>query len=56
MTTMDLARNHSELLKWISERNAHIPQADLEFLIGISPVDVQPVLTSNERQSCEAVI
>lgn len=56
MTTMDLARNHSALLKWISERNTHIPRADLEFLLGISPADGQPALTPNEPQTCEAFV
>jgi len=36
MTTLDITSDRFELLKWISERNAHIPMSDLEFLMGIS--------------------
>jgi len=37
MTILDTTIDRFALLKWISERNAHIPMSDLEFLIGISP-------------------
>jgi len=26
-----------ELLKWVSERNSHIPMSELKFLVGIPP-------------------
>ena len=26
-----------EFMKWVSERNAHIPMSEMEFLIGIPP-------------------
>ena len=29
--------DRKDMLKWISERNAHIPMSELEFLIGIPP-------------------
>ena len=28
-----------ELLKWVSERNSHIPLSELKFLVGIPPFD-----------------
>ncbi|MDQ6993643.1 MAG: hypothetical protein Q9M31_09210 [Mariprofundus sp.] len=37
MKTADISIDRVELLKWISERNMHIPMCDLAFLIGISP-------------------
>ncbi|MDX8405415.1 MAG: hypothetical protein R8K50_04615 [Mariprofundus sp.] len=37
MNVLDTMVERIELLKWISERNAHVPMADLEFLIGITP-------------------
>ena len=29
------ARNNLEMLQWMSERNAHVPVADLAFLLDI---------------------
>ena len=28
-----------EMLKWVSERNSHIPISELKFLVGIPPFD-----------------
>jgi len=28
-----------EFLKWVSERNADIPVSDIEFLMGMSPLE-----------------
>jgi len=36
--SMDIDGDRKDMLKWISERNAHIPMSDLEFLIGIPPL------------------
>jgi len=35
---LDIDGDRKDMLKWISERNAHIPMSDLEFLIGIPPL------------------
>lgn len=29
--------DHMEMLKWISERNRHMPATDLAFMLGVSP-------------------
>ncbi|WP_167632038.1 hypothetical protein [Mariprofundus ferrooxydans] len=41
MTTLETKTERFELMKWISERNAHIPMSDLAFLMGISAFEDQ---------------
>jgi len=33
----DINGDRRDMLRWVSERNAHIPVSELEFLIGIPP-------------------
>jgi len=35
--TLNPASARLEFMKWVSERNAHIPMSEVEFLIGIPP-------------------
>lgn len=34
---LNIDGDRMEMLKWISERNSHIPMSDLKFMIGIPP-------------------
>ncbi|ATX80934.1 hypothetical protein Ga0123462_0055 [Mariprofundus ferrinatatus] len=36
--TLDPSSARYEFMKWVSERNAHIPVTELEFLICFSPL------------------
>ena len=38
--THDLDSDRNDMIKWISERNSHIPMSEMEFLIGIPPFDL----------------
>jgi len=56
MTTLEINTERFELMKWISERNAHIPMSDLAFLMGISAFEDQRVAepsisSAQERES-----
>jgi len=39
-----------EFMKWVSERNAHIPMSELEFLIGIPPFGCED---DDEWEDCD---
>jgi len=46
---LDLEGDRKDMLKWISARNAHIPMAELEFLIGIPPFSSDDDEWSNDN-------
>jgi len=52
MTTRDSITDRLELLKWISERNTHIPISDLEFLMGIAPFGGDTDATAMTHAPC----
>ena len=36
---LNSASNLHEFLKWVSERNLHVPRTELEFMLGISAIE-----------------
>ena len=36
----DLDADRNDMLKWISNRNIHIPMSEADFLLGIPPLDL----------------
>jgi hypothetical protein len=39
LLSLSIDGDRLEMLKWISERNSHIPISELKFLVGIPPFD-----------------
>ncbi len=37
LLNLNMDADRMEMLKWISERNTHIPMSELRFLVGIPP-------------------
>ncbi len=39
LVSLDIDADRMDMLKWISERNRHIPISELCFMVGVSPFD-----------------
>jgi hypothetical protein len=37
--SLDMETDRIDMLKWVSERNSHIPMSELRYLVGIPPFD-----------------